>query len=67
MSSKAKSLDEVFERTGLAAKWEARGEERKALDIAKNMANSGFPPETVVSITRLDPEIVKGLYQGQGK
>ena len=28
MSSEAKSLDDVFERTGLAAKWEARAEAR---------------------------------------
>ena len=75
MSSAAKSLDEVFERTGLAAKWEARGEargmtigeakgeERKAIDVAQNMINLGLPLETIVSATRLDPEKVKTLYQ----
>ena len=66
MSSPAKSLDEVFERTGLIAKWEAkfgaRGEERKAPDIAQNMVNLGLPLETIVSATRLDVEKVVALY-----
>jgi len=67
MSNAAKSLDEVLERTGLVARWEARAEARgrqnEALDIAKNMVSSGFPLETVISMTKLDPEKVKGLYQ----
>ena len=75
MSSTAKSLEEVLERTGFTARVEARGEakgearglvigeERKALDIAQNMVNLGFPPETVVSVTRLDMERVKELYK----
>ena len=79
MSNAAKSLDEVFERTGLAAKWEARGkaqgitigeakgEERKAIDVAKNLINLGLPPETVASATELDPEKVKALYQNKVK
>ena len=45
------------------AKWEARGEERKAISIAQNLVNLGLPPETVVSATKLDPEKVKALYQ----
>jgi len=61
MSAAAKSLDEVFERTGLAAKWEARGEAKGRYDIAQQMVHSGFPAETVVSITKLDPEKVKEL------
>jgi len=60
VNSKAKSLDEVFIRTGLVAKWE----ELKALDIAKNMVADGLPLETVVSYTKLDPEKVEKLYQG---
>ena len=67
MSNAAQSLDEVFERTGFAARWEvrgeARGEERKALAIAQNMVNLGLPLETIVSATSLDPEKVKKLYQ----
>ena len=69
MSSAAKSLDEVFERTGLAAKWEARGmakgEERRAIDVAQNLINLGLPLDTVASATKLDPEKVKTLYQNK--
>ena len=60
VNGKAKSLDEVFIRTGLVARWE----ELKALDIAKNMLNLGIPIETIISATKLDPEKVKELYQG---
>jgi len=81
MGNTAKSLDEVFIRTGLAAKWEARGkaqgmaigeergvakgEERNAIKVARKMVNSGFPLDTVVSMTELDPEKVKALYQNK--
>jgi hypothetical protein len=71
MSDEAITLDEVFEKTGLAAKWETRGEaigeargrQSEALDIAKNMINSGFSPEMIAAMTKLDPEKVKELYQ----
>ena len=66
MSDAVKSLDDVFEKTGMAARWEAKAEARTALDIAQNMVNSGFPLETVVSMTKLDPEKVKELYKGTG-
>jgi len=84
MNSTAKSLDDVFERTGLAAKWEARGKaqgitigeakgkalglaigEERAIKVAQKMVNSGFPLDTVVSMTELDPEKVKALYQNK--
>ena len=61
MSTAAKSLDEVLERTGLAAKWEAR----ERLAIAKNMINLGLPLETIVSATKLEPEKVKELSHFQ--
>ncbi|WP_461256398.1 hypothetical protein [Treponema sp. R80B11-R83G3] len=58
---------QVLEETGLAAeleaRGEARGEERKSLSIAQNMIKLGFPIETVISATQLDPEKVKTLYQ----
>ena len=61
------ALDEVLVRTGLAALWEARGEargeEHKAIDVAQNMINLGLPFETIVSVTKLDPDRVKSLYQ----
>ncbi|GBU26741.1 hypothetical protein R84B8_00253 [Treponema sp. R8-4-B8] len=60
-------FDQVIEETGLAAKWEARGEargeERKSFSIAQNMVKLGLPIETVISATQLDPEKVKPLYQ----
>ncbi|MCL2008130.1 MAG: hypothetical protein FWG77_08610 [Treponema sp.] len=36
-------------------------ETKKALDIAQNMLNAGFPPETIASLTGLDLETVKTL------
>ena len=61
MSSTAKSLDEVFERTGLAAKWEARGEARgeakgRAEGEAKgaqkffDLLKSGKTPEEIIEM-----------------
>ena len=71
MSKSAKSLEDVLVRTGIAARVEARGvaigeakgKERKALDIAKNLVSMGFPLETVVSATNLKPEKVRPLYK----
>ena len=61
---------ELFEKAGWTAEWEAmgeirgeaRGKEKEALSIAKKMLCSGFPFDTVVSITELDPEKVRELY-----
>ena len=63
MSTAAKSLEEVFVRTGWAAEWEAKGEERKAIDIAQNMVDLGFPLGAIVSATRLGIEKVEKLFQ----
>jgi len=61
------TLDKVFVETGLAAMWEARGrvegEAKGRFGIAQNMVKLGFPIETVISATQLDPEKVKTLYQ----
>ena len=65
MSTAAQSLDEVFERTGLAARWEARAEERNKITIAKNMIDLGLPLETIVSATGLEAGKVKALYTGE--
>jgi len=64
MDTPVKSLEEIMEKTGFVARVEARGEERKALNVAKKMINLGLPIETIVSATDLDPEKVKELYQG---
>ena len=70
------TLDQVFIETGYAARWEARGEakgiteglakgkESEALAIAQNMINLGYPIEATISVTNLDPEKVRELYQG---
>jgi len=34
------------------------------MDIAEKMIRSGFSMETVASITELDPDRLKTLYQG---
>ena len=60
MGNTTLELEKVFEEVGWIAKWR----EIEALDIAKNMANSGFPIETIVAMTKLDPEKVEKLYQG---
>jgi hypothetical protein len=59
MSDMPKSLRDVLIKTGWVAKWR----ESEALEIAQNMVNEGYPFETVVSLTKLDPEKAKALYQ----
>ena len=65
MSDKA-TLEQVLERIGFTAEWEARGiaigEETKALRIAQNMIKLGLPLETIASVTQLEEEKVKALY-----
>ena len=60
------SLEEILEEAGWLDKWEAKGkaigEESKAIDIAQKMLKSGFPFETIVSITDLAPEKIKALH-----
>jgi hypothetical protein len=69
----AKRIDEeqklvkLLEEVGWIAKWEARGEEQKALAIAQNLVNLGIPAETVISATGLDPEKAKNMYQTNSK
>ena len=66
------SFMEVLEEIGANVEWEAKGEargeavgkEKEAISIARKMVSSGFPLETVVSITELDPEKVRELYNG---
>ena len=62
------TIEQVFEEVGWIAKWKAegevKGEERKAVNIAKNMVKLGYPLEAVVSATELEPEKVKELYPG---
>jgi hypothetical protein len=62
MSDTALTLERVFEEAGLIAKWEARGEEKKAFKVARNLINKSWTPEEVAETTELDVETVKSLY-----
>jgi predicted transposase/invertase (TIGR01784 family) len=44
-------------------KGRAEGEESKALHIAQELIRMGLPFDTIVSITKLDPEKIKTLYR----
>jgi predicted transposase YdaD len=46
---------------GFTDRWEARGEERKALEIAGNMLAGGFSVEQTAQLTGLDLEKVGSL------
>jgi len=63
------ALDEFLEETGYIAQYEARREakveERKAIDIAKNLVSLGLPLETVVSATGLGIDKVEEMYNKQ--
>jgi hypothetical protein len=60
-----RKFDEVMENTGLAAKWEARGVEKKAAEIAGNMLKNGFSVEQTAALSGLDVVKVKALIKGQ--
>ena len=59
-----KALEEAGWMAELEARGEARGEERKSFDIARNLIKLGLPLETVVSATGLDVERVQSLAGG---
>ena len=67
MSDTALTLDKVFEEVGLVAKWEAKGEEKKAIEIAKNMLRNGISPEKTAALSGLDIDKVKSLSDSPGK
>jgi len=55
-------VEKALEENGYMAKWEAKTEERKSRDIARNLIRLGLPFETIVSATELAPEKVRELY-----
>ena len=65
------ALVEILEETGIAdilgAAREAKGEERKAIDIAKNLFNMGLPLESVIAATGLESEKVEAIFKVIGK
>ena len=60
------TLYDVYVQTGLAAELEARGEERKKVEVARNLINLGLPLQTVISATGIDPEKAKALCPLEG-
>ena len=61
MNDAVKSLEEVFVRTGWAAKWEARGIGKGKEETARNALRKGLPIETISDITGLDTKTIKNL------
>ncbi|GHU03613.1 hypothetical protein FACS1894147_07790 [Spirochaetia bacterium] len=65
MSDTTLTMERVLENIGLTAKWEARGEaigeEKKALEIARNLLGSGFSPEQTAQLAGLDAGKVRAL------
>ncbi|MDR2618873.1 MAG: hypothetical protein LBC62_08395 [Treponema sp.] len=55
------TFEEALEQAGFIARWEARGEEAKALKIVKNLLASGFSVEQAAQLAELDIEKVKTL------
>ena len=62
---KTHTLEEIYERTGYAArieaKGDAKGQEKKALEIAQAMIDLNLPLETIVAATKLDLKKIKAL------
>jgi fumarate hydratase class II len=47
-------IQEALKEAGLVAKWEAKGEYKKAREIAKNLLNKGFSVEETAKLTELN-------------
>jgi predicted transposase YdaD len=59
------TLNEVLLETGLATEWEARGIEKKAVEIAGNMLKNGFSVEQTAALSGLDVARVRELETGE--
>ncbi|MDR1970554.1 MAG: hypothetical protein LBQ46_01410 [Treponema sp.] len=61
------TIEDVLEKTGWAAKFEARGEARGEImgkrEAAKNLIENGFAPEQAAKFSGLDIEAVQELYR----
>jgi hypothetical protein len=72
MAMGGKTLEEVLEKAGLTAKWEARGEARgeaggearRNIKIAQTLIQKGLPIEETAEITELDLKTLEPLYRG---
>ena len=61
MGAKSLTLDKVLEEAGFYARAEARAQEKKALEIAKKMLESGFSEDQTVNLSGLTLEKIKTL------
>jgi hypothetical protein len=65
MSDTVMTMEQLLEDAGLTAKWEARGkamgEEKKALEIAKNLLGNGFSVEQTAKLAGLEIGKVEAL------
>jgi hypothetical protein len=55
------TLEELLREVGFTQRWETRGKEEKALEIAKNLLAEGFSVEQTAKLAGLDPEKVRTL------
>jgi hypothetical protein len=55
------TFEEVLEKHGYIAKWEARARDKSLETVAKNALAKGMSPETISEITGLDIKMVKKL------
>ena len=63
MSETAITFDQLMEEVGMAAKWEARAEKKKAREIAKNLLGNGFSLEQTAQLCGLDIADVRELSE----
>jgi hypothetical protein len=55
------TYEELLREVGFIDRWEARGKEEKALEIAKNLLAEGFSVEQTARLAELDLEKVRSL------
>jgi hypothetical protein len=63
LSDVALTMDKVLEEAGLTAMWEARGEEKGKVEVAKNAIKQGLPEDTIAAITGLDLETIRKITE----
>jgi hypothetical protein len=56
-----KTFEEVFTEAGIIPQWIERGEEKKALAIARNLLVKGWAAEDVAETTDLSLEKVRSI------
>jgi predicted transposase YdaD len=63
MSTKSMGIRELLEEIGVTAEYEARGEARNKVVVAKNLIKIGLSPEKIAQATELDLVTVQSLTQ----